>query len=203
MDLQFEQRAGDSMPYRNGDAALPSRHPVVPSSRHLPRGPLVFGNRVLPSRYFLAPLAGYTNWALRLTVRELGGLGLATSDLVNARALLQGGRKTLELIHTTPDDRPMAMQIYGSEASYLCDAAQALVGRGVEFLDINMGCPVNKVTKNGGGSAMMCDTTGQTVALVRAVVEAVPVPVSVKMRLGWDARNLSAPFFAREFERAG
>jgi nifR3 family TIM-barrel protein len=180
-----------------------SRHPVIPSSHHVPRQPLVLGGRVLPSRYFLAPLAGYTNWALRQTVRELGGLGLATSDLVNARALLQGGRKTLELTHTTPDDRPMAIQLYGSEPGFLRDAAQLLVGRGVEFLDINMGCPVNKVTKTGGGSAMMCDTTGRTVELVRAVVEAVPVPVTVKMRLGWDATNLTAPYFAREFERAG
>src|SRR6478672_1262940 len=165
-----------------------------------PRTPLAIGGRVMPSRYFLAPLAGYTNWALRLTVRELGGLGLATSDLVNARALLQGGRKTLELIHTTPDDRPMAVQVYGSEPSFLRDAAQLLVGRGVEFLDINMGCPVNKVTKNGGGSAMMCDTTGRTVELVRTVVEAVPVPVTVKMRLGWDDKTLTAPEFARRFE---
>jgi nifR3 family TIM-barrel protein len=176
---------------------------VVPEKFPRPRGPLAIGGRVLPSRYFLAPLAGYTNWALRLTLRELGGLGLATTDLVNARALLQGGRKTLELIHTTPDDRPMAVQIYGSEPEYLCEAARRLVDRGVEFLDINMGCPVNKVTKGGGGSAMMCDTTGRTVELVRAVVEAVPVPVTVKMRLGWDAKNLSAPFFARQFEQAG
>jgi tRNA-dihydrouridine synthase B len=70
-------------------------------------------------------------------------------------------------------------------------------------VDINMGCPVRKVVKTGGGSSMLCDTTGATVALVRKVVEAVKVPVTVKMRLGWDDDNLTAPFFAREFEQAG
>jgi hypothetical protein len=71
--------------------------------------PFVLGNRTLPSRYCLAPLAGYTNWSLRLTVRELGGLGLATTDLVNSRALLEGSKKTVELTHTTPDDKPLAI----------------------------------------------------------------------------------------------
>src|SRR5437868_4059366 len=72
--------------------------------------PFVLGGRVMPSRYCLAPLAGYTNWSLRLTVRELGGLGLATTDLVNARALLSKSPKTAELIHTSPGDRPLAVQ---------------------------------------------------------------------------------------------
>src|SRR5258705_399603 len=77
------------------------------------------------------------------------------------------------------------------------------VALGVEHIDINMGCPVNKVTKTGGGSAMMCDTTGKTIDLVRRVVESVAVPVTVKMRLGWDATQLTAPMFAREFEKVG
>jgi nifR3 family TIM-barrel protein len=167
------------------------------------RGSVVLRGQVMPSRYFLAPLAGYTNLALRRTVRELGGLGLATTDLVNARALLKGGRKTLELIATTRDDRPTAVQIYGAEPEFLRAAAQHLEAQGFGHIDINMGCPVHKVVKGGGGSAMMCDTTGRTVDLVRTVVEAVSIPVTVKMRLGWDDRQLSAPHFAREFERAG
>jgi len=165
--------------------------------------PFRLGDTTFTSRYCLAPLAGYTNWALRLTVRELGGLGLATTDLVNARALLSRSPKTKELIHTSPDDTPLAVQLYGSEISFVRDAAQWLVDRGYRHLDLNMGCPVNKVTKTGGGSALMCDTTGKTVELVRAIVDAVPVPVTVKMRLGWDDRNLSAPLFAREFEQVG
>src|SRR5215212_2469313 len=176
--------------------------PAIPPRPRI-AGPVAIGGRVMPSRYFLAPLAGYTNLALRRTVRELGGLGLATTDLVNARALLKGGPKTMDLTATTPDDRPTAVQIYGAEPEYLRAGAQYLEAFGFGHIDINMGCPVHKVVKGGGGSAMMCDTTGRTVELVRTVVEAVKIPVTVKMRLGWDDRQMSAPFFAREFEQAG
>lgn len=193
-------------PYPNGMDLLTeprsiSTAPPFPS--WLRNRPFQLGAVPMPSRFCLAPLAGYTNWALRLTLRENGGLGLATSDLVNARALLGHSPKTRELIHTSSDDKPLAIQIYGSEIPYVTDAARWLVANGYRHLDINMGCPVNKVTKTGGGSALMCDTSGKTIELVRAVVESVQVPITVKMRLGWDERNLSAPFFAREFEQVG
>jgi nifR3 family TIM-barrel protein len=164
--------------------------------------PLTFKNLELPSRYLLSPLAGYTNLPFRLAVRELGGLGLATTDLVNARALLRANSRTLELIQTCPEDRPVAVQIYGSDPKEMADAADWLENYGVSAIDINMGCPVHKVTRGGGGSALMCNATS-TVRLVRAVVEAVRIPVTVKMRLGWDDTDWSAPFFAREFEKAG
>src|SRR5579859_2590220 len=163
---------------------------------------LRWGSLELPSRYLLAPLAGYTNLPFRLAVRALGGLGLATTDLVNARALLQASRKTMELIQTCPEDRPVAVQIYGNNAVEMRDAARWLEDYGVSAVDINMGCPVNKVTRGGGGSAMMCDAVN-TVELVRTIVEGVRIPVTVKMRLGWDDDNLSAPHFAREFEKVG
>src|SRR5262245_38454526 len=129
-------------------------------------------------------------------------MGLATTDLVNARALLRTSRKTMELIQTCPEDHPVAVQIYGAEKEEMCAAARWLEAYGVASIDINMGCPVHKVVRGGGGSAMLCDT-GNTVALVRAVVESVRIPVTVKMRLGWDDTQWSAPFFAREFEQAG
>jgi tRNA-dihydrouridine synthase B len=163
---------------------------------------LHWGTLELPSRYLLAPLAGYTTLAFRLAIRELGGLGLATTDLVNARALLLASRRTMELIQTCPEDRPVAVQIYGSVPEEMRDAALWLQDYGVSSVDINMGCPVHKVVRGGGGSAMMCDA-GKTIALVRTVVEAVRIPVSVKMRLGWDDETWSAPFFAREFEQVG
>jgi nifR3 family TIM-barrel protein len=166
------------------------------------RAPVRFGPLELATRFVLSPLAGYTNLPFRLAVRELGGVGLATTDLVNARALLQCSRRTLELIDTCPADRPVAVQIYGSVAEEMCDAALWLEEYGVSCVDINMGCPVHKVVRGGGGSAMMCDR-GRTVDMVRAIVESVRIPVTVKMRLGWDDANLSAPFFAREFEQAG
>jgi nifR3 family TIM-barrel protein len=166
------------------------------------RPPLIFGSLRLPSRFSLAPLAGYTNLAYRTAVRELGGLGMATTDLVNARALIQASRRTMELIQTNAADRPMAVQIYGTVPEEMRAAAQWLENYGVSSVDINMGCPVHKVVRGGGGSAMMCDPAN-TVALVRGVVEAVKIPVTVKMRLGWDDASWSAPFFARQFEQAG
>jgi nifR3 family TIM-barrel protein len=156
----------------------------------------------LASRYLLAPLAGYTTLAFRLAVRELGGLGLATTDLVNARALMLQSRRTMELIQTCPEDRPVAVQIYGSDPGEMAAAAKWLEEYGVTSIDINMGCPVHKVTRGGGGSALMCDRD-RSARLVRAVVEAVRLPVTVKMRLGWDDETLSAPVLAREFEQAG
>ncbi|MBY0526237.1 MAG: tRNA-dihydrouridine synthase, partial [Gemmataceae bacterium] len=116
--------------------------------------------------------------------------------------LLRTSRRTMELIQTSAQDRPVAVQIYGTDAIEMRDAAQWLENYGVTAVDINMGCPVHKVVRGGGGSAMMCDA-GKTVNLVRTIVEGVRIPVTVKMRLGWDEQSWSAPFFAREFEQAG
>src|SRR5579864_5196883 len=164
--------------------------------------PFQLGSLPIASRFFLAPLAGYTSLAFRLAVRECGGLGLATTDLVNARSIIEGRRRAFELAETCETDRPIAVQIYGSVASEMREAARRVVALGASLVDINMGCPVNKVVKNGGGSALMCQTAA-AVALVAAVVEAVEVPVTVKMRLGWDEATLSAPGLAREFEKVG
>jgi nifR3 family TIM-barrel protein len=165
--------------------------------------PLRIGRVDLASRFTLAPLAGYTNLPFRRSVREVGGVGLCTTDLVNARAILQGSTRTLELLATCPEDRPLAVQIYGGSAADLAAGAKWVEDYGATVIDINMGCPVRKVVRGGGGSAMMCDTTGATIGLVATVVAAVKIPVTVKMRLGWDADNLTAPYFAREFERVG
>jgi tRNA-dihydrouridine synthase B len=167
-----------------------------------PMPPLAYGPLRLGSRYLLSPLAGYTNLPFRCVVREIGGVGLATTDLVNAKGLLAGNRKSLQLIETCPEDSPFAVQIFGSDPAALRDAAQLLEARGVHSIDINMGCPVDRITRNGSGSAMMCNANA-TVELVRGVVDAVKIPVTVKMRLGWDDSQLTAPRFAREFEQAG
>jgi nifR3 family TIM-barrel protein len=168
------------------------------------REPLAVGRVPLASRFVLAPLAGYTNLPFRLSVREIGGVGLCTTDLVNARAILEGKAKTMDLLATDPNDRPLSVQIFGGKADELAAAARWLQDRGLaDVIDINMGCPVRKVVAVGGGSSLMCDTTGGTIELVRKVVDAVAVPVTVKMRLGWDDSQLTAPYFAREFERVG
>jgi nifR3 family TIM-barrel protein len=175
---------------------------VPPPPRGLP-GPVRIGSLTLASRYTLAPLAGYTNLPFRMCVRELGGLGLATTDLVNARAILEGSKKTFELLATCPEDRPLSVQIFGSDPGEMAAAAQRLEAEGrATVIDVNMGCPVRKVVRGGGGSAMLCDPGG-TVGLVRRLVEAVRLPVTVKMRLGWDDTDWSAPYFARAFEDSG
>jgi len=180
----------------------PARHISNPALGKW-QSPLRIGSFELSSRFTLAPLAGYTNLPFRLNIRELGGVGLCTTDLVNARAVLDGSRKTMELLATSSEDRPLAVQIYGANADEMARGAQWLEAYGATLIDINMGCPVRKVVRGGGGSAMMCDTSGATVELIRKVVEAVRIPVTVKMRLGWDEENLSAPLFARAFEEAG
>src|SRR5258707_8945650 len=116
-----------------------------------------FGPLTLDYNLFLSPLAGYTNLPFRLAVREVGGLGLATTDLVNARSLLEKNPKALKLIETSPADRPLAVQLFGSVPEEMRDAALCLESLGVAAVDINMGCPVRKVCRVGGGSAMMTE----------------------------------------------
>lgn len=168
--------------------------------RRLP--PLRYGTLPLHSRYLLSPLAGFTNLSFRRIVRELGGVGLATTDLVSARGLLAGSPKSLALIETCPEDRPLAVQIFGSEPIVLRDCAQFLEARGIDAIDINMGCPVDHVTKCGAGANLLRHLD-DAVALVQTVVEAVKIPVTVKMRLGWDEEQITAPRLARSLEQVG
>lgn len=156
----------------------------------------------LSSNLFLSPLAGYTNLPMRETVRELGGLGWATTDLVNARSLLERNPTALKLAATSPADRPLAIQLFGSVPEEMRDAAVMCQELGAESVDINMGCPVRKVVKIGGGSAMMTELD-KTAALVRGMIAAVKIPVTAKMRLGWDDDNLTAPDLVRVLEDAG
>ncbi len=174
----------------------------IPEVPPIVREPFHLGQRRIASRFFLAPLAGYTSLAFRLAVRGCGGLGLATTDLVNARSLIEGRRRALELSETCDADRPLSIQIYGAIAAEMAPAARWVEAQGVTAVDINMGCPVRKVVKGGGGSALMCEMD-RAVDLVGAVVRAVQIPVTVKMRLGWDDESLTAPGLARAFEQAG
>ncbi len=156
----------------------------------------------LSSNLFLSPLAGYTNLPMRLTLRELGGLGWATTDLVNARSLIERNPTALKLVASAPGDRPLSIQLFGSVPEEMRDAAVRCQELGAESIDISMGCPVKKVVKIGGGSAMMTELS-KTAALVRGMIEAVKIPVTAKMRLGWDDDNLTAPDLARSLEDVG
>ncbi len=165
-------------------------------------GELTIGGRRLPTRYFLAPLAGYTHLAFRIVVRECGGVGLATTDLVQASHLVAGTKWARELVRTNPEDQPLAVQIYGGVVEHLVAAARWLQDQGYQGIDLNMGCPMAKITGTGGGARLMCRPDAAC-RLVEAVVQAVQIPVTVKMRLGWDAASLTAPHLAREFENLG
>lgn len=160
------------------------------------------GPLILESNLFLSPLAGYTNLPFRLVAREIGGVGLCTTDLVNARSLIEQRDKALKLVETRPADSPLAVQLFGSAPAEMREAALIVQARGGASVDINMGCPVKKVCKVGGGSAMMTEL-GKTTALVREMTSAVKIPVTAKMRLGWDDDNLTAPDLARALEEAG
>ncbi len=160
-------------------------------------GPIELG-----SPLFLSPLAGYTNLPMRLTVREVGGLGWATTDLVNARSLIERNRTALKLVETCAEDRPLAIQLFGAVPEEMRDAAIICQEMGVQSVDINMGCPVRKVVNVGGGSAMMTELD-KTAKLVRGMIDAVDIPITAKMRLGWDDQNLTAPDLARTLEDAG
>jgi len=163
---------------------------------------LQLGSLQLKSNLFLSPLAGYTNLPFRLTLRELGGLDLATTDLVNARSLIEKNPKAFKLIETCPADQPLAVQLFGSVPEEMRDAALYLESVGIASVDINMGCPVRKVCRVGGGSAMMTEMD-KTAALVKGMVEAVKIPVTAKMRLGWDDQNITAPELAKALEAVG
>src|ERR1017187_96306 len=164
--------------------------------------PMRLGPLQLESNLFLSPLAGYTNLPFRLVVREIGGVGLCTTELVQALSLIERREKAFKLIETRPADSPLAVQLFGSVPEEMRDAALVVEARGAVSVDINMGCPVKKVVKIGGGSAMMTELE-KTAALVRSMVNAVKIPVTAKMRLGWDDDNLTAPDLARALEDAG
>lgn len=180
------------------------RKPTVSPTNAAAPGPggITIGGRSLSSRFFLAPLAGYTHLAFRLVLRRLGGLGLATTDLVQATMLAGENRRTLELIATCPEDRPLSVQIFSGVTNHLVAAAQWLERNGYEGIDINMGCPMAKVNGTGGGARLMCNVENAEDVVAR-VIDAVRVPVTVKMRLGWDDQNLTAPELASRFERIG
>ncbi len=187
--------AADCRTFMISRETLTSSHETLSSS-------IAIGHRVVPSRYFLAPLAGYTHLAFRRAIRELGGLGLATTDLVHATQLCGEHRHSMELVATDSADQPLSVQIFGSSVDQLVPAARWLQDHGYAGIDINMGCPMAKVNGQGGGARLLCDADNAC-RLVEQVVAAVALPVTVKMRLGWDRESISSPYLARRFEAAG
>jgi len=170
--------------------------------------PLSIGPVRLATNLLLAPVAGYCDLAFRIVCREQGGVGLACTDLLSPHGLLRGTARSLDLAMTSDEDRPLCMQIYGNDADILADGARWAVDHGADVVDINMGCPVDKVVKKNGGSMLLCDPC-RTVAMTERVVSAVQsasggrVPVTAKMRLGWNDGELVAPALAVALARIG
>ena len=136
----------------------------------------------------LAPMAGLTDAAFRRAVRRCGGVGLVVSGILPSEGLLRGPRRMEGALRIAPDEHPIALQVSGSRPDRVAEAARLCEARGADVVDINMGCPVAKVTKGLCGAALLRDAR-QAALIVRAVVEAVSVPVTAKMRLGWSERE--------------
>lgn len=160
------------------------------------------GEIALSGAFLLAPMAGVTDFAFRAVCRECGA-AMTTTEMVSAKALTYRDRKTKDLCFIPSEEHPSAVQIFGHEPEVMAEAAVlALEYSGADILDINMGCPVNKVIKSGDGSALMKEPelAGR---ILRAVTDAVSVPVTVKIRKGFDGGNVNAVEFARACEDSG
>jgi tRNA-dihydrouridine synthase B len=159
------------------------------------------GPHQLDNRLVAAPMAGVTDRPFRNLCRRLGA-ALAVSEMVTADASLYGTRKTVRRLDHEGEKAPVAVQIVGTEPARMAEAARINVGHGAQIIDINMGCPAKKVCKVAAGSALMRDER-LVAAILDAVVNAVDIPVTLKMRTGWDSDNRNAPRIARLAEQAG
>jgi tRNA-dihydrouridine synthase B len=134
---------------------------------------------------WLAPMAGVTDRDFRLIVRRIGGVGVVSMEFISSRAIVSGNQHTRDLMHFSGEERPLAIQIYGSDVATMREAALVVEELGADICDINMGCPANKVLKGCAGAALMGDLK-LAEAIVRAVREAITIPLTVKFRLGLD-----------------
>ena len=160
------------------------------------------GNVVISSRLALAPMAGVTDLAFRQICSELGA-GYTVTEMVSSKALCYQDKKSRGLLELFDGEHPCAAQIFGSDPVCMAEAAQiAAQSSGADLIDINMGCPVGKVVSNGDGSALMRDID-KAVRVAEAVVKASPVPVTVKMRRGWDKGSINAVELSRALEQVG
>ena len=160
------------------------------------------GQVEIDSQLALAPMAGVTDAAYRQICSELGA-GLTYTELVSAKALCYQDKKSRLLLQPSPGETPFAAQIFGSDIACMAEAAQiAIEASGADLLDINMGCPVGKVVSSGDGAALMRDPE-KAARLAEAVVKASSVPVTVKMRRGWDKGSINAVELSRMLEAVG
>jgi nifR3 family TIM-barrel protein len=158
----------------------------------------------LPNRYFLAPLAGVSDWPFRLLCREMGA-SIAHTEMISSHGLVYGGDQTLSYLERPQEERPFAIQVFGHDPDVLAEGARVAVENygPVDAVDINMGCPVKKVCNHGAGAALL-QSPAAVEQMVRKVADAVgPLPVTVKLRAGWDEHTKNSPEIAKACEQGG
>jgi nifR3 family TIM-barrel protein len=184
--------------------AARQREPVAPESFDGP-WPLAdewrVGDVVIPNRVVQAPLAGIGNRVFRRQSREHGA-GLVVSEMVAAHGIRHGNRRTTQMLDVVPGEHPVGIQVFGGDPDVMAEAARAVQEAGADMVDINMGCPVPKIMKTGAGAALLADPE-KGAAVVRAMVDAVDIPVTVKMRRGLKPGDMDPTEVARRFEDAG
>jgi len=156
----------------------------------------------LPSPCAIAPMAGMTDTAFRRLVKRHGGCGLVVTEMVSSEGLVRGIDRTLEFAEYTEEERPIAIQIFGGDPAKMAAAAQIVEGMGADIVDVNMGCPVPKIAKHHAGCSLMREPV-HAAEVIGSMVKAVKIPVTVKMRAGWDDEQRNAPELARRVEDAG
>src|SRR4029079_18523485 len=150
----------------------------------------------------LAPMAGMTDTAFRRLVKRKGGCGLVVTEMVSSEGIVRGIDRTLEYADYTEEDRRVSIQIFGGDPKVMADAAQIVEGMGADIVDVNMGCPVPKIAKHNAGCSLMREPE-HAASVIRAMTRAVKIPVTVKMRAGWNDRERNAPTLAKMVEDAG
>src|SRR6266480_6712972 len=160
------------------------------------------GSIELSPPFAIAPMAGMTDTAFRRLVKRHGGCGLVVTEMVSAEGLVRGIDRTLEYAEYTEEERPISIQIFGGDPAKMAAAAQIVESMGADFVDVNMGCPVPKIAKHNAGCSLMREPA-QAQAIVSAMTKSVRIPVTVKMRAGWDEDDRNAPTLAKMVEDAG
>jgi tRNA-dihydrouridine synthase B len=150
----------------------------------------------------LAPMAGMTDTAFRRLVKRNGGCGLVVTEMVSSEGLVRGIDRTLEYAEYTEEERPVSIQIFGGDPVKMADAAQIVEGMGADLVDVNMGCPVPKIAKHHAGCSLMREPS-HAASIIDAMAKAVRIPVTVKMRAGWNEREINAPELAQRLQDAG
>src|SRR5205085_8999992 len=160
------------------------------------------GRVELSSPFVVAPMAGMTDSAFRRLVKRQGGCGLVVTEMVSSEGLVRGIDRTLEYAEYTEEERPVSIQIFGGDPVKMAEAAQIVEGMGADIVDVNMGCPVPKIAKHNAGCSLMREP-GHAATVINAMAKAVKIPVTVKMRAGWNDRSRNAPELARRVQDAG